>query len=233
MNPKARTPRSRRAFVVALAAAAAMAVAASSFGAVTIYSNDFGSRAEFKSVRKVAGGKPCDRDWYKKKALGIRIAKRSTECAYEPPVYADGPGGDLAVKAVFKVLSEDSSGKVRRGAFGLVAVRASANARYQLRVFPKSGRWELRRSPGSDAFPVEGKSGKVAEIDKRNAIQLRVTDDTIDAWINGERIVKGKVDPAAAEIGGTAVRLGIGQARKPNGPTKGTINLVRIDLPNP
>lgn len=235
MNAKTPLDRKpRRAMLIALTCSLTLAIAATGYGAVTIYDNDFKSRSEFKTVRKAAGGKACDRTWHKRKALGIKVKqKRKTTCAYEVPVYADRSGANMTVKAVFKVSSEDTTSKVRRGAFGLLAMRASNSARYQLRVFPKSGRWELRRGPASNEFPAKGKLKKAAGLDKRNKIVMQLSGDRINAWVNGKRVIKDKVDGSSAQVDGTATRVGIGQKNKAERPTTGFINLVRLDLPDP
>lgn len=233
MHVPTNTRLPRRGALIALVALICAAVAATGFAAVTIYSNNFKSRSDFKTVRKVAGGKPCDRNWVKRKAFGITAAKGKTVCAYEPPVYADGSGADQSVKAVLKVLSEGANKKTKRGAFGFLAMRASDTTRYQLRVFPKNRRWELRRGPGSKQFPVKGKLKKIAPLDKRNTVQMRLTGDRVDVWVQGKRVVRGLSDSAAAEVSGNAVRVGLGQTRKTKRPTSGLFNLLRIDLPTP
>jgi hypothetical protein len=139
----------------------------------------------------------------------------------------------MTVKAVFKIFSEGTTSKIRRGAFGLLALRASNSSRYQLRVFPKSGRWELRRGPNSSEFPISGKLKKAPGLDKRAKVVMQLSGDTINASINGKHAVKDKVDPSSAEVGGTATRVGIGQNAKAARPTSGSVNLLRIDLPDP
>lgn len=233
MEPETKIRPPRKGIAAATALAVIAVTAATALASVTIYDNDFKSKPDFKSVRKAAGGKACDRAWYKQKDFGITIEKRQTECAYEPPIFADGAGADLTAKMIFKVFSENTTSKIRQGAFGFLSLRASNSTRYQLRIFPKAGRWELRRTPASSEFPVKGKLGKIAPLDERNQVQMRITDDTIDAWIQGKRVVKAKVDSDAAEVSGTAIRIGIGQANKAKRPTAGTINSLRVDLPNP
>lgn len=232
MRNQTKEPRRRRAALIALGCVIAGSLAAGALASVTIYTNDFKAKHEFKTVSKAAGGKACERFWHKKKAFGIE-AKKKTECAYEIPVFSDGSGGNLNVKTFFKAFSANTTSKIRKGTFGFLALRASNSARYQLRVFPKGRRWELRRGPASGQFPVKGKLKQIAPFDKRNDVQMRVSGDKIDVWVQGKAVVKGLVDSSAAQVSGSGIRIGIGQANKAKRPTSGIFNKVRVDLPKP
>src|SRR5919198_1918165 len=162
--------RHKRGIVALVGAVLAFGLAAAvALAGVTVYKNNFSSRAEVREVKRVEGGKHCDRRWRKKaKSVRIEVTKGPERCGYEPPVQGDSDRPDHTFKATGKLLKQTSR-RVRGGAYVAVAVRVGKNSAYELRIFPARKKYQLRRDPsGGGGFPAKGTSSAIKGVNKPN-----------------------------------------------------------------
>ena len=212
--------------VTALVLVASAGVAAAT---VVIYSNDFSSRKEFRSVQKFEGGKPCRKFWRDKKTFGVKVKNGPLQCDFRTPLSGDSKEPDHEIEAAATVLDSTSRG-ARRDAYVGVAVRADKSSRYELRVFPDTRTFELRRRPGGGEFPIRGTNAAIARTGKENKLKLRAFGDRVTALVNKTRVVPEVVDPEPrraeraqdADRRGTRRQLGQGRGgvvqRRPDPP---------------
>jgi hypothetical protein len=121
--------RHKRAIVALGGAALALGLAAVvALAGVTVYKNNFSSRAEVREVKRVEG-KHCDRRWRKKaKSVRIEVTRGPERCGYEPPVQGDSDRPDHIFQATGKLLKQTSR-RVRGGAYvAATAFRPRARA---------------------------------------------------------------------------------------------------------
>jgi hypothetical protein len=228
-------PRAQRtlrfALAVALVALGLAAVAA--LASVTVYNNNFSRKSEAKEIRH-ASGNHCDKRW-RSKAESFRVVanKGPGACVYRPPVEADGPGPDHKFQVRAKLLKDTPKG-IRDGAFVAVAVRAATGVGYELRVFPSTRKFQLRRSPGGGGgdFPAKGHSGKINGGGKSNILRIDAIGDTVTARVNGTKLAKA-TDSNAAQVSGRKVQFELGQKKSTSQPTIAVFDDVRLALPSP
>jgi Domain of Unknown Function (DUF1080) len=233
MTPRTRT-RTRTALLAAALAVAGTAVAATAFGAVTVYDNDFSSRAEVNEVKK-AGGKACGRKFVhkgKRKSMRATVKTGPRTCSFRPPVQGDGelPNFELKLDAKVAKSTKDSA---RRGAFLGVSVRVGGGGvGYHLQVFPHNDRFKLTRGPNSNAFPVNGTEGAIAPIGKKNTLRLSVQGARVRATVNGTEVADvTDNDPGA--VSGSKLRFAVGNERSSGKDVVGTVKNVKVTVPDP
>lgn len=198
--------------------------------AVAIYTNAFSSRGDFKALKKTGGGKACGKSWRGKKQLLIRVKRRQTQCDFRTPVTGDGKEPDHEIDARATVLKSTARG-ARRDAYVAVALRADDSSRYELRVFPHTQSWELRREPGRQGFPIEGTDDGIGGLGKTNRLRLRAFGSTITARVNKERVVPESVDPNPGQLSGRRTLIAGGNAGRANQGAEVSFKNVRILLP--
>ena len=231
MTPRTRT---RTALITAATALLCAVVAATALAAVTVYDNDFSSRAEVKEVKK-AGGKACGRKFVskgKRKAMRVTVKEGPKTCTFRPPVQGDGelPNFELRLDAKIAKSTKESA---RRGAFLGVSVRVGGNGvGYELRVFPHTDKFKLTRGPNSNAFPVNGTESAIAPVGKKNTLRLSVEGARVRATVNGTEVADvTDNDPGA--VSGRKLRFAVGNERSSGKDVVGTIKNVRVTVPDP
>jgi hypothetical protein len=224
----------RRRAITAGAALAFAALTTLAAAGVLVYENDASSRSEYRELRKLGGGKACGRFGRKDEVFGIEVRKGPADCALRTPVTADGKKPDHELEAKAKVLRKETARALRDEVFVAVAVRASADSYYQLRVFPKDERWELRRKPKGDGFPITGPPNPPIEGRKANELRVQAFGRTVSAWINGEKVVNGFADPnPPKQVDGTKTLISLGHRKDTKRNASGFFDELKIRLPNP
>lgn len=222
----------RKRLLIGIAATAGLALASASvaFAIVPIYENNFSSGAKFREIKKMSGGKTCKRS-HDNKQLLIAIEGGPTECIFRTPVQGDGPGPDHQIEANAKV-SRSTSSKIRKQAYVAVGVRSGQKTGYQLRVFPKRGRWEVHRSPSAAEFPIKGSLEDINGIGKTNVLRLTAFGNTVAAQVNGTKVM-ARTDSKAAQVSGANTTLIAAGEKKSNKIVRASFESVRVRLPNP
>ena len=223
-------PRSRR--LAALAALAlAVAFAAVAVADVTVYKNDFSKKEEYKDV-KASGGKHCDRSYRKHDEVFRAVVEKAPEsCAYKPPVQGSGSQPDHRFQAQGKVLS--STGKsARKKAYLSISVRVGGGDRYELRVFPKTQEYQLKREPTGSGFPVDGSSSQIKGIGERNELRLQAYGNDVKALVNGNEVASVN-DGNVGQVDGAKVEFGLGNTGSSKKDTEGTFDKLKLAVPNP
>lgn len=213
--------------VAALVLVVGAGVAAAS---VVIYSNDFSSKAKFRSVQKFEGGKGCRKFFRNKKSFGIEVKKGPLQCDFRTPVTGDSKEPDHEIEGTATVLKSTAKG-ARRDAYVGVALRADESSRYELRVFPQTRTWELRRRPGRQGFPIEGTEEGIAGINKANKLKLRAFGGRISASVNKVAVVDQFADPNPGELNGRKTLVVGGHGNSSNKPVEASFSDVRIRIP--
>lgn len=228
------TGRTRTVLIGAAIAALTAALAATAFAAVTVYDNDFSSRAEVNEVKK-SGGKKCGRKFVhkgKRKSMRATVKEGPTTCSFRPPVQGDGelPNFELRLDAKIAKSTKESA---RKGAFLGVSVRVGGGGvGYHLQVFPHTDKFKLTRGPNSNAFPVNGTEGAIAGIGKKNTLRLSVQGARVRATVNGTELADiTDNDPGA--VSGSKLRFAVGNERSSGKDVIGTVKNVRVTVPDP
>jgi hypothetical protein len=210
--------------VLVLAAAVALA-------GITVYKNNFSSRAEVREVERVEG-KHCDRRWRKKaKSVRVEVKTGPERCGYEPPVQGDSKRPDHIFQATGKLLKQTSK-RVRGGAYVAVAVRVSKNSAYELRIFPARKKYQLRRDPSGDRFPAKGSSSAIKGVNKPNVLSLKAVDDKVSARVNGSKLAS-VTDPSPNQVKGRKVEVAVGHKRKSGKAVLATLDELKLQVPKP
>jgi hypothetical protein len=198
--------------------------------AVVVYSNDFSSRNEFKALQKFEGGKACKKFWHGKKTFGAEVKKGPRQCDFRTPVTGDAKEPDHEIEASVRLLKSTAKG-VRKNAYVGVALRADKSSRYELRVFPDSRSWELRRRPDRTGFPQEGTSQSIGQVGKSNKLKLRAFGDKISAFVNKTRLLPDVTDPNPSQLNGRRTMIVAGTASNSKKSAEASFSDVRIRLP--
>jgi hypothetical protein len=215
------------AAAVALVLIAGAGVAAAT---VVIYSNDFSSKTEFRSVQKFEGGKGCRKFFRDKKSFGIEVKKGPLQCDFRTPVTGDSKEPNHEIEATATVAKSTAKG-ARRDAYVGVALRADESSRYELRVFPQTRTWELRRRPGRQGFPIKGTEQGIAGINKANTLKLRAFGGRVSAFVNKVAVVDQVADPNPGELNGRKTLLVGGHGNSSRKPVEAFFGDVRIRIP--
>ena len=223
----------RPRIVLATAFAVLAAGAATSLAAVTVYSNDMSSQAEFNEIVRSGGGKRCDRKYREKsKVMHASVKKSPTTCSFRPPVQGDRelPNYGFAVEG--KILKDTPRG-MRGGAFIEVSVRAGgSNTGYSFRIFPDRDRYELTRRPNGAGFPDKGKSDAIKGINERNRIELVATGAEIAAFVNGKEVARLN-DSNPGQVPGNKLRFALGSQSDKDKTVTATFKKVAVSVPDP
>jgi len=212
---------------------ASLALAAGAGAAmIGIYRNGMESNAQRSQLVKLTG-----RDCARRStggALRITVGKRTGECSYRTPVV----GRDLEVSATERLLG-DTPKKLKPKAFLAVQLRAGGGARYQLAVFPRQRKVQLRKvlRDGSVKFLRVVKNEKaVRGIGRANKLRLSaINEGRARARLRaslGRKTVAEYLDTEAGEVGGRASGFSVGSVKGGNGVTA-TVDNVVIRVPSP
>jgi hypothetical protein len=230
MGPHRRT----RPAVVLLAAALALGLAAVvALAGVTVYKNNFSSKAEAKELRH-SSGKYCAKRW-RRKAKNVRAQRNrgSGACVYRPPVEGDAAGPDHDFRVKEKLLKATPKG-IRKTAYVAVAVRSGRSSGYELRIFPKGHKFQLRRAPsgGGGGFPAKGRSEAIKGVSKPNVVRLKAVGNKVTASVNGTRLAR-VTDSNAGQVDGRKLAVAVGNKRRSNKQVVATFDNLRLLVPNP
>jgi hypothetical protein len=212
---------------LALALAAGSGIAAAT---VVIYKNDFSSRGEFRALHKFEGGKACRKFFRGRKSFGVEVKKGPRQCDFRTPVNGDAKEPDHEIEATATLVKSTKKG-VRPDAYVGVALRADESSRYELRVFPDTRTWELRRRPGGAGFPVEGTEASIARVGKANTLKLRAFGDEVTAFVNEANVVPALTDRDPGELNGRKTMLVAGSDSRRKSSAMSFFGDVRIRLP--
>jgi hypothetical protein len=197
---------------------------------VVVYNSAFKSRTEFRAVQKFEGGKPCRKFWRGRKTFGIEVKKGPRQCDFRTPVAGDSKEPDHEIEGSAAVLKSTAK-RVRRDAYVGVALRADQSSRYELRVFPHRGEWELRRRPNGQGFPLEGTEQSIGGIGEVNKLKLRAFGDRVTATVNQATVVDQVRDPDAGDLNGRKTLLVGGSAARSGKEAQAFFRNVRIRVP--
>jgi hypothetical protein len=225
--------RHKRAIFALAGAALVLGLAAVlAIAGVTVYKNNFSSRAEVREVERVEG-KHCDRRWRKKaESVRIELKKGPERCGYEPPVQGDSSRPDHIFQATGKLLKQTSR-RVRGGAYVAVAVRVGKDSAYELRIFPARQKYQLRRDPsGGDGFPAKGTSNAIKGINKTNELRLKAFDDKVTARVNGSKLAS-VTDASPNQVKGRKVEVAVGHKRTSRRDVTATLDDLKLQVPKP
>lgn len=224
---------SRTARAIAGAAALVLAVGlATALADVTVYSNDFSSRGEFRDIARSGGGKRCDRKYRQKsKALLASIKRSPTTCSFRTPVQGDDELPSYTVTVEGKILSKTPK-SLRGATFLEIAVRAGGgDTGYKLRVFPQKKHYELLRSPKGGDFPSRGKDNAIRK-GSRNTLRVVAKGAEITAFANGKELAS-VTDGNPGQVEGRKVRFALGSQKKSGKDVVGTFKRVAVGVPDP
>jgi hypothetical protein len=219
------------AVVAALVLTAAIAGVAV---ATTVYSNSFGSEAQFNEIVRSGGGKHCDHNYRaKSKTMHVSVHGGPATCSFRPPVQGDSELPDHIARVQGKILKKTPN-SARAGAFIEVDVRAGGGGvAYSLIVFPEKRKFELLRGPkGGGDFPVRGKSKAIKGVNKPNVIQLSAVGAKLVATVNGKQVAAA-TDDDPGQVTGRKVRFGIGSAKNTSKDVIAVVKRVSVAVPTP
>jgi len=210
---------------------AALAAAVPAFAGISIYSNNFKSKASYKAITKQSGkGKKCKRQWRKKSALGVTVKGGKQNCALRTPVSGDSPQPDLIVKVLGKVTAKTDKA-ARKGAYLGVAVRSSRKEGYVFRVIPKLRKWQLLENK---VVVAKGKDNAIAGLKKKNTIEIRAKGGKISGRVNGEALASYDApDPNNVKATGTGLVYGNQQKTKGSKKAVAFFDNLDVQVPNP
>jgi len=210
---------------------AALAAAAPALAVVTVYSNNFSSKSDYKSITKLSGKKKkCKRQWRKKSTLGVTVKGGKQNCALKTPVVGDSPQPDLIVRAEAKVTGATDK-SARKAAYVGVSARSSRKHGYVFRVIPRHRRWELLENR---VVLKEGRSKVIEGIKKRNVVEIRTKNATIIGKVNGNSMLAYR-DPSPGDVKsvGTGLVYGTKKNVKKKKKAVAFFDKVKVGVPNP
>lgn len=223
--------RSRLAFA-GLAALVVGALAATAH-AITVYSNDFASEAEYNQIVRSGGGKQCQRRYREgQKTMLTSIKRGPATCAYKAPVQGDNELPNHALGVDAKILPSTPK-SVRDGAFVELTLRAGGSGiGYTLRVFPQKRKFELVRGPqGGSEFPASGKDKSIKPVGDRNRLSLVTQGARVIASANGKELAN-VVDNDPGQVTGRKVRFAIGAAKKSGKDVIAVVKTINVGVPD-
>jgi hypothetical protein len=210
--------------VLTIAILGALAAAVPALAGITVYKNNFKSRADYKQIHKMGGGKKCKREWRKRSALGFTADGGKRSCAFSTPVEGDSPNPDLFVQVVAKMTKATDKGVAKKTFVG-VAIRANRKHGFQLRVFPKTGRWQI----AGDGILARGTSKLINRGNKRNRLELQSKGGTLTAKVNRKHLADVQAGDGAS---GRGTGLVYGIRKKSKGKGKGFFDDLKVGIPN-
>jgi hypothetical protein len=218
--------------VAALSAVALLALSAVATGFVQVYSNSFNSKKNYRQIKSIGGGAKCERAFKEKRdVMEVELTEGPRACTFKAPVQGvqRKPDHRFDVKGR---LTRDTQSAARRDAYLLTALRVGGGARYELRVFPKDKRFQLRRKPGGAGFPVGDPSGRIKGMGKLNRMALIAEGDRIRAIVNGTEVAD-VVDVSSNDVDGTRLEFGLGNLKSTKKDSVAHFDQISVGVPNP
>jgi hypothetical protein len=172
------------------------------------------------------------------RALTITIGKQTRECTYRTPVV----GRDLEIAATERLLGRTPK-PVQQGAYLSLDLRAGGGARYQLAVYPRQRKAQVRKVLAGgeiEYLHIEKGVAGIKGVDRDNELRLRAFNVTggdekgncrILAWVGGE-LVADVTDAGAGELAGRASGFSVGSAKIAKG-AQATVDNVVVRVPSP
>jgi hypothetical protein len=230
--------RKRLTISLLIAAFGVLALAAGAFaaGAVGIYGNNMDSVAKRKQIAKVSG-RVCQRGG-SSAAFKVALGKKTAECLYRTPVV----GRDIEISATARLLT-GTPRSIRKRTFVALDLRTGGGGKYQLAVFPRLRKFQLRKdSPdGARKFLAVGKGIKrIHGLNQANLLRLRAfnREDTqakgdvrLTVFIGGKRQAV-VTDPSGADLPGRFAGFSVGSSKNATGAV-GSFDDVAVRVPSP
>ncbi len=208
----------------------ALAAAGFAHGAISVFKTSFSDRADYRSIEKLSGNaKNCGRSWREKSSLGVSVRGGKEDCALSSPVEGDSKQPDHIVKAIAKV-TKRTDRKVREAAYVGVTVRANRKEGYELRIFPKTRRWQFLKS---GEVLEEDRDKRIEGLAKKNRLEISALGDSVTVKVNGKRLA-GIKDKDAEQVGGrkTGVTYGDRKSSK-KAKVKAFFDKLKVQVPTP
>jgi hypothetical protein len=217
--------------LVAALAAGVLVAASSALASVLVYQNGFPNKSRAGELIK-AEGSHCEKEWRsRQEVIAVTVKRGPDACGYRPPVEGLGSLPDQDLRARMKVLNETPKG-LRDDVYVAIAVRSSKEKGYELRIFPKGKRYELRRRPAGGPFPDEGTDTAIRGINRANILRLRAEGNRVRAYVNGTLLADVN-DPNPGEVGGQKLEVIVGNRRDTSRNAFGLFDDVKVAVPNP
>lgn len=209
---------------------AALAAAAAATAGVSVFKTSFSTRGEYSSLDRLSGAsKTCKRSWRGKKSLGVTVKGGEADCSLSTPVEGDGSKPNQIVKAV-AVVTKNTDKKVRKDTYVGVAVRADRRGDYELRVFPKSRRFQLVKS---GEVLQQGREKAIEALDEKNRLEVSAIGNSIVGKVNGKRVAEFG-DKDAAQVKGRKTALVYGSTkRSKKAEGIGYFDKLKVQVPTP
>lgn len=227
---------SRTAPILAALAATLLLAADAGAAMIGIYRNGLDSVAQRSQLVKLVG-RECARGG-SQTALRVAVGKRTEQCSFRTPVV----GRDLEIAANMRILGTTPKA-VQNKAFVGLELRAGGGGKYQLLVFPKQGKAQLRKVlPGGEVqyLAVSRDQAPIKGIDMVNGVRLRATNVVAGpekglcriAAVVGGTLVAEATDGGAGALLGRASAVAVGALNNGNG-VSATIDDVVVRIPSP
>jgi hypothetical protein len=220
--------RRRIGIALALVLAGCAALAALARAVVIVYTNNFDHDRNSQALER-SEGKHCART-IKKGSLVVTVKRGPEVCGYYLPVLGDAKRPDLDIQARVK-LQKPTSKRIKKHVFVGVAVRSGPDTRYEFRVFPKGGKFLLKRSPREASFNTGGRSKAIKPLDSFNRLELQVFGRHAKAYVNGKKVADVK-DANPDDVKGRRTELVVGNLKKAKADTNARIDSALVGVPN-
>jgi hypothetical protein len=203
---------------------------------ISLYRNPMETSTQRGDAVKLSGAR-CKRGG-SQHVFKIVVGKKTAECSYRTPVI----GRDLQIAATMRVLPGTPQA-LRPKIFLALNLRAGGGARYQLAVYPKQRKTQLRKflPDGTvEYLKIKKNVRAVKGVGKANDLRLRAFNITsgqhkgncrVLAFVRGEKVADVE-DRAAGELKGRASGFAIGSAKNAKGAV-GSVDDVVVRGPNP
>lgn len=228
-------PRTIATLLATLGSMLALAGGASA-ALIGVYRNPMGTQGQREQILKLSG-KRCSRG-AAGQSMRVFVGKQTGECAYSTPVV----GRDLEIAATERLLAETPA-KPQVSAYLALNLRAGGGTRYQLAVYPKQRKVQLRKTQSDGKvkyLDIEKNVAGVQGVGRANELRLRAFNVTsgsergschLLAYVGAE-LVSNVVDEHAGEMHGRASAIAVGASGNAKG-TVATFDDVVVRVPSP
>jgi hypothetical protein len=235
---------SRRNFLAALIGSAVVAIGFAVFAhfafagsSINVYNNSLQTSDGRKEIKQVKGKGSCDRGG-SARSFRTELGKKTSECAYRVPYV----GRDLSVSATARLFESTPKKVAKRTYLALNLRQASDGSRYQLAVYPVTGKFQVRKIYPSGNIKVVDHGNKrntIGKLGEKNRMAFRAyngdggPDGTarLIAIINGKK-VSVVDDSHGNQLSGEDTTFSIAAKNGARG-AKGSFIDISVGLPNP